>query len=175
MDSAQYYLDPDLLTHFVHAARTIPKDEEITISYSPPLQPHAARQQYLLDAFHFGCRCSRCQNGESSDEALSQIAELQSSLDNWGADSTASVKQAETLIKLYQQEGLHGFLDTAYGHAALTYNSVGSVRGAQKYAKLAAEAVVLKYGPSAPDLHKWEELAKNPEGHVSWKRRRTGR
>ncbi|KIV86914.1 hypothetical protein PV11_02490 [Exophiala sideris] len=170
--NAQYYLAPDLLTHFVHTARDIQRDEEITISYSPPYKPHRARQKYLLDAFHFTCSCSRCHNGEASDMTLEEIDALQSSLGDWSADSTATVKQTETLIQKYKEEGLEAFLDVAYGYAALTYNAVGSVRGTNKYAKLAAEAVVLKYGPSAPDLQMWNELERNPQGHSSWRWRK---
>lgn len=173
--SAQYYLDPGLLTHLVRAAREISKDEEITISYSPPLQSHAVRQEYLLDAFHFTCTCSRCQQGEASDDVLDEIETLQASLGNWASDSTASVKEAETLVQLYKQVGLDAFLDTAYGYAALTYNAVGSVRGATKYAKLAGEAAGLKYGPSAADIQVWEALERYPQGHLSWRRRKTGR
>jgi len=170
--SAQYYLEPSILTHFVHAARDISKDEEITISYAPPLQPHKDRQEYLLDAFHFTCTCSRCRNGEASDGTLEEIDALQSSLGDWSAESTASVKQAETLIQMYKEEGLDAFLDTAYGYAALTYNAVGSVRGTKKYAKLAADAVTLKYGRSAADLDMWTELERNPQSHSSWRWRK---
>ncbi|KAI1614903.1 hypothetical protein EDD37DRAFT_665783 [Exophiala viscosa] len=171
--NAQYYLEPSLLAHFVHAARDISKDEEITISYAPPMQPHRARQHYLLDAFHFTCTCSRCRNGKASDMALEEIDNLQSSLGDWSADSTASVKNAEALIRKYKEEGLDAFLDTAYGHAALTYNAVGSVRGTEKYAKLAAEAVTFKYGPSAAELDMWRELESKPQRHSSWRRRKS--
>ncbi|KIW99917.1 uncharacterized protein Z518_10845 [Rhinocladiella mackenziei CBS 650.93] len=170
--NAQYYLEPSLLTHYVHAARDIFEDEEITISYSPPLQFHAARRQYLKDSFHFTCTCPRCQNGELSDRAVNDIHALQWSLGNWESNSTASVKKAEMLVRLYKEEGLDAFLDVAYGHAALTYNAVGSARGAMKYAKLSVEAALLKYGPSAPDLEIWNELIRNPRGHSSWRRRK---
>jgi hypothetical protein len=73
------------------------------------------------------------------------------------------------LIRLYEQEGLEGFLDTAYGYAALACNAVGDARGARKYGRLAADAAVLKGGPEAPNLKIWEELIDNPKGHWSWK------
>ncbi|KIW13681.1 hypothetical protein PV08_08872 [Exophiala spinifera] len=173
--NAQYFLEPGLLTHFVHASRDIAPDEEITVSYAPPLRFHETRQRYLKDHFHFTCDCSRCQSGEASDHALHQIDALQSSLGNWTPESTASVKKAEELIRLYKQQGLEGFLDTAYGYAALTYNAVGSVRGAKKYAKLAAQSAALKFGPSHKDVAVWKELEKNPQGHVSWMRRKANR
>jgi len=78
------------------------------------------------------------------------------------------------LIRFYEQEGLDAFFDLAYGHAALTYNAVGSIRGAKKYAQLAAETARLKYGPSAPELEVWSELISNPRGHSSWRWRKAG-
>jgi hypothetical protein len=86
--------------------------------------------------------------------------------------STPSIKQAENLIRQYLSLGLEGFLDYAYGHAALMYNSVGSVRGARKYAKLAAESARLKYGPESADVGVWRALEADVMGHWSWMVRR---
>ncbi|KAL2416673.1 hypothetical protein ABEF95_015072 [Exophiala dermatitidis] len=223
--SAQYHLQPTLLTHYVYAARSISPDEEITIAYAPPLKFRSDRMAYLESTFHFRCTCSRCaaaderseergeddNNNESKsnsdansndnshtdayannhlstadDAAVADIHALQWSLSNWESNSTASVKKAEMLIRLYQKLGLDAFMDTPYGHAALTYNAVGSVRGAQKYARLAAEAALLKYGPDADaaaagvdadgtirrSMETWRELMWNPMGHSSWRRRK---
>ncbi|KAK5059870.1 hypothetical protein LTR84_009753 [Exophiala bonariae] len=170
--NAQYYIEPGILTHFVHAVRPIAKDEEITITYSTPYHPYSVRQNYLLEAFRFTCTCSRCAKGEDTDQSLVEIHDLQQSLGNWGADSTASVKQAERLVKVYLEEEFDGFLDFAYGHAALTYNSVGSARGTVKYAALAAEAAALKYGPASKDVRTWMDLAERPMEHSSWRRRK---
>lgn len=173
--SAQYYLEPGLLTHVVHAVKPIAKDEEITISYTTPYEPFSVRQKYLKKAFHFSCSCSRCQEGEATDSGLVEIHNLQQSLGNWESDSTASVKQAERLVKVYEQEGLDAYLDNAYGHAALMYNSVGSIRGTQKYARLAAEAAALKQGPESSEVSFWVELMADPQGHSSWKNRKVER
>lgn len=170
--SAQYYIQPGILTHFVHAVRPIAKDEEITISYSTPYHPYTVRQEYLLDAFGFTCTCSRCAKGESTDQSLVEIHNLQQSLGNWAADSPASVKQAERLVKVYLEEELDAFLDFAYGHAALMYNSAGSLRGTVKYARLAAEAAALKYGPGSGDVRTWMALVEDPTEHSSWRRRK---
>ncbi|KAJ4519268.1 hypothetical protein HRR81_001187 [Exophiala dermatitidis] len=115
----------------------------------------------------------------ADDAAVADIHALQWSLSNWESNSTASVKKAEMLIRLYQKLGLDAFMDTPYGHAALIYNAVGSVGGAQKYARLAAEAALLKYGPdvdgdmdAARSMETWRELMRNPMGHSSWRRRK---
>ncbi|KEF54009.1 uncharacterized protein A1O9_09804 [Exophiala aquamarina CBS 119918] len=170
--NAQYYLESDMLTHVVRAARPIARDEEITIAYSPPFRPHNVRQEYLQDAFRFTCTCSRCQKGEATDQSLLEIHNLQQSLGNWAADSQASVKQAERLVKVYLEEELDGFLDFAYGHAALTYNSMGSQRGTIKYAQLAAEAAALNHGPQSSNVKTWMNLMSDPMAHSSWRRRK---
>lgn len=168
----------------MHAVRPIEKDEEITISYAPPLRLHAERQEYFQSVFHFTCTCPRCspethkhdRTVGDSDHATQEIAALQWELSQWTPDSTATVKKAEKLIKLYEAEGLQGFMDLAYGHAALTYNGVGSRRGAKKYADLAVEATWLKYGfdeKGKKKVEEWREFAKDPMSHATWRARRT--
>ena len=173
-----------MLTHYVHAVRPIKKGEELTISYAPPLRLYAERQYYFQNTFQFACTCPRCspeshsghahRTVEDSDKITSDIIALQWALGQWGSNTTATIKKAEMLVDLYKEEGLDAFLDDAYGHAALMYNSVGSPTGAKKYAKLAAEASRLKYGFDGTGLAKateWEGIAMNPMGHGSWKRR----
>jgi len=182
--NAQYFLSADMLTHYVHAVRPIKKNEELTISYAPPLRLYADRQQYFQSTFQFTCTCPRCspeshpqhahRTIEDSDKATSDIIALQWALGQWRSNTTASIKKAEMLVNLYKEEGLDAFLDDPYGHAALMYNSVGSANGAKKYAKLAAEATRLKFGFDGAGLEKareWEGIAMNPKGHGSWKSR----
>jgi hypothetical protein len=73
------------------------------------------------------------------------------------------------LIQLFRDEKLDSFLDTAYGHAVFTYNAVGDIKNAVKYARLAAEATVMTNGPHAPDFSLWKEVIMNPEAHWSWR------
>lgn len=109
-----------------------------------------------------------------SDKATKDIIALQWAMGHWTASSTASVKKAEMLVRLYKQEGLDAFLDDAYGHLALMCNSVGSATCAKKYAELAAEASWLKYGweGGREMVREWKELAARPEGHSSWRKRK---
>ncbi|OAL27796.1 hypothetical protein AYO20_09649 [Fonsecaea nubica] len=176
--NAQYFLSTDLLTHYVHAVRPIQRDEEITISYAPPLRLHADRQQFFKSVFHFTCSCRRCspdshnspRTVRDSDKATQDIVNLQWQLSR--PDPTAGVREAETLVDLYKAEGLEGFLDDAYGHAALAYSRVGSARGAKKYARLAVEAAWFKYGFDGEGMDKvreWESIARDPTAHASWR------
>ncbi|KIW72320.1 hypothetical protein PV04_00523 [Phialophora macrospora] len=181
--NAQYFLSANMFTHYVHAVRPIEKDEEITISYAPPLRLHADRQKYFQSIFQFTCTCPRCSPAShnkkhrtvaDSDKATQDIVSLQRELSQ---GTPSSVKKAEKLVDLYKAEGLDGFLDSAYGYAALAYNSVGSTRGAMKYAKLAAEATRLKYGfdegAGMDKVREWESIARDPMGHPSWRSRNT--
>jgi len=129
--NAQYYLNPLTLIHTVHATRPIAPDEEITIAYSNPMEPHAIRQDNLLNTFHFHCSCSRCTNGVASDANLAEIIRIQTVLSDWSPESKARPRDAETLLKLYRTEGLEAFMDTAYGYVSLTYNAVGDAETAK--------------------------------------------
>ncbi|TVY20458.1 SET domain-containing protein 5 [Lachnellula arida] len=169
--NSQYCLDPARLTHYVHAACSISANEEITISYTSPLQPYADRRSYLQNAFHFTCICARCKSGKRSDAVLTQIDSLQETLVDWWPGSTATIETADKLVRLYEEQALHGFLDSGYGLAALTYNSFGDTEAAKKYARLAAEIVAMKDGPGVAAYESWDSVAKDPEGHWSWRTR----
>ena len=169
--NAQYYLDPERLTHFVHATRSIARGEEITISYTSPLEPTNTRQQHLQSGFHFTCSCARCTDKVARDATLNQIKEMQKKLNDWSGTSSATPKLAEKLLQLYRKEGLEGFLDIPYGFAALAYNAAGKHKEAEKYATKAKEAILMKDGLWSPNLGIWNELLQDPKKHWSYNRR----
>jgi len=172
--NAQFHIDTATLTHYVRAIRPIAPDEEISIAYTNPLDTYAQRQRYLRQSFGFECTCPRCRRRGAGDDALDEINALQASLGDWSAESKASVAQAERLVKLYQDQGLDGYLDPAYCYAALMYSSVGSVKGARKYVDLAVEAIELRLASDAnqEDLRVWKEMRRDPSRHWSWKARK---
>lgn len=171
--NAQYYLDPTLLTHFVHITRPVKKGEEITISYTSPLDPTHMRQQHLEQGFHFSCTCARCTDHERTDAVLQHVQSLQSALNDWSSTSGGSANPdlAEELLDIYREEGLEGFMDVPYGFAALAYNAVGDEETAVEYAKRAEELILLKDGRWAPNLAMMTELLRDPRGHWSFGRR----
>ncbi|KAF2260855.1 SET domain-containing protein [Lojkania enalia] len=170
--NAQYHLDPSLLTHFVAVTRPISPNEEITISYTSPLEPTEIRQQHLQSGFHFSCTCPRCSAKRTTDKTIQQIQTLQKSLNDWSATSSGSPKLAEKLIQLYRKEGLEGFLDVPYGFAALAYNAVGDAKRAEKYAQQAREIILMKDGKWTPNMQLWSELLRDPRAHWSYGRRK---
>jgi hypothetical protein len=98
---------------------------------------------------------------------------MQASLNDWSPQSIATPKLAEKMIQLHRKEGLEGFLDVAYGLTALAYNAVGDTRRAEKYAKQAAEIMVIKEGPWTPNVQAMRELSGDPKKHWSFNRRRS--
>jgi hypothetical protein len=72
---------------------------------------------------------------------------------------------------LHRDEGLEGFMDLAYGFAALAYSGEGDEDGARRYAEMAKQAVLMKDGVWSANLRIWEELLGDVRGHWSWMRR----
>ncbi|KAH7110872.1 hypothetical protein B0J11DRAFT_586076 [Dendryphion nanum] len=169
--NAQYHLDPTLLTHIVQATRPIAPGEEITISYTSPLEPTAQRQQHLQNGFHFTCNCPRCAASSATDAKLAQIQTIQNALNDWSTTTKATPKLAEKLLQMYRKEGLEGFLDMPYGFASLAYNAVGDSGKAEKYAELAKEIILIKDGPWTPNLQIWKDMLKDSKAHWSYRRR----
>ncbi|KAF1999530.1 SET domain-containing protein [Amniculicola lignicola CBS 123094] len=169
--NAQYNIDPTLLTHFVHATRPIEKGEEITISYTSPLDFTDARQHHLKENFFFTCSCSRCNAKDQTDKVFRQMQIYQNILNGWDKPSKATPEMAENLIDLYRKEGLEGFLDIPYGYAALAYNAVGNTKVAEKYAHAAKAAILMKDGQWTNNLKIWNKLLENPKDHWSYRYR----
>jgi hypothetical protein len=135
-----------------------------------PLDPTAQRQQHLQNGFHFTCTCPRCTDPES-DATLARIHALQAQLNDWSPESLGSPEMAEELLQLHRDEGLEGFMDVAYGFAALAYSAVGDERKALEYAEKAKEAILMKDGRWSANLRIWEEVLRGVSGHWSWRRR----
>ena len=169
--NAQYVLDPSTLTHTVRITRPIGEGQEVTIAYTSPLEPHSARQEKLQQGFHFDCACRRCRDHAKSDAVLEKINAMQLHLNDWSPASQASPEMATKLIRLYEAEGLQGFLDVPYGFKALADNAVGDAEGARVWARRAREAVLMKDGRGADALRIWTEIVSNAEGHWSFRRR----
>ncbi|KAF4637562.1 hypothetical protein G7Y89_g544 [Cudoniella acicularis] len=166
--NAQYYIDHERLTHYVHATRPILKGEEITISYTDPLQPTSDRQKHLKVAFHFTCSCSRCSSASESDSILRQITQLVMTLSNIDYKYDGTPEMAEKLIKLHEHEGLEGFMAMAYSLAALTYSSIGDEQGTIFNAQKAWEVSRMRNGPGMNDDEIWKDAIENPRELWNW-------
>jgi hypothetical protein len=149
--NAIYSIDIETLTHAVYATRPIGEGEEITVSYLDPFQLAEHRRRWLKDAFGFECSCRRCSQTDKDDAMIGEIREIEALLGEWESEPGMVPwyeysDNAERLLELYERMGLHGFMNTAYGHAALAYNSVGESGRATMYARRALEAARLRHG-----------------------------
>ena len=97
------------------------------------------------------------------------MMELQQALGDYSPQSSASPSKAERLIEIYEEQGLHGFLEDAYGFAAVTYNGVGDAERARNFTRLALEAAKHQNGPHASNLGLYHELLADPKRHWSWR------
>ena len=175
--NAMYHVDSLALTHTVHATRPIAEGDEITVSYLDPFSPGAARHDFLQSAFGFACSCQRCVEAERDDAQIAEIQRLESILGNWDARESVQwfdyTDMAEDLIDLYQRRGLEGFMNTAFGHAALAYNSVGESGRATMYARKALDVAKIRHGKKGSRaVGVWEEFLEDGAWkHWSWSRR----
>ena len=122
-----------------------------------------------MELAQFECYCSRCLKGPDADVGLSEITRLERALSEWQPGT--GVDDAFKLVRLYQEEGLDGFLDTAYAHVALAYNSLGNAQRAKEYAKLTIDAMILADAITPSQRKMWKEFMDRPQEHWSWQRR----
>lgn len=172
--NAMYSVDSVGLTHTVYTTREIAVGEEVTVSYLDVFSSHAWRREELKGSFGFECSCRRCVD-EYDESLLGEVREIERVLGSWEVevDEDTCIGMAERLVELYLEMGLEGFMNTAYGHAALAWNSMGDAAMARGYAEKALKAARVRHGErGARAVRVWEEfLEGGVERHWSWKRR----
>ncbi|KAM4059024.1 SET domain-containing protein [Hirsutella rhossiliensis] len=172
--NADYFFDPQTLTHHVHAATTITPGTEITITYIDLLTPRQERLAQLELSWGFNCTCGSCSMhaslSQESDARLSQMANLTSRLEE---TPTASSQMAQALISMYEQERLDGFLAGPYRFAALSFCAEGQRWRAIQYARLAIERGMLDYEFRDAHVGLMRQLAEVPEKQPCWPKQPT--
>lgn len=132
-----------------------------------------SRQIYLLQHWGFECACSLCTASEAeiekSDLRIDRIRSLWGDLDNYTPDSAATPEKAELLIDLYRDEGLVTRMVEAYYRVAVEWNGAGDAMKAKLFAEKAISAGEIMESGIRPFLNNMRELAKNPEGHWTWR------
>lgn len=170
--NADYYYDPESLTQYVHAVRTILPGEEITVSYLNPLLTRRKRTERLRRNWGFGCGCAACTapvaQGHASDARVTLIQKLAGELADYGAESRATPQMAELYAGLLEQEGLWGMVYQAYAYAAVEWNGVGEPWTATKFAHLAIDYGIHSVGPRDRDVIEMAKLTEDPWKHWSW-------
>jgi hypothetical protein len=85
-------------------------------------------------------------------------------------ESTGVTKaMIDRYIKLYKEERLETRLADAYELVATNYNYLGYSKEAAKYATLSAQAGTIEGGSEANNVIAMRILAKDPEGHYSYR------
>jgi hypothetical protein len=173
--SAAFYID-NLHVHRTTAARKMAPGDEVTLTYIDPFQTRAERQKSLIKWRGFGCTCKHClgngmlDNLGKSDANILEIKRIEKSLKDH--DSTdVTTEMIGRLVELYKEEGLQARMSDAYELVALNYNNLGYPKRAIKYANLGAQAAVVERGRDANDGIALRILAKDPEGHYSYRAR----
>lgn len=157
---------------------------------SSPVQTHSFRQNNLRQHWGFTCTCTHCTAPESqitlSDDRTTQIRDLWAILDDYSTtiptttpapqDETTlpSPEKADRLIALYREEGLDTRMVEAYYRAAVENNGVGRAERAREFAGRAVREGEIMEAGIRPFLENMRALARDPEGHWTWRFRLRG-
>lgn len=138
-----------------------------------PVQTRTSRQTFLLHHWGFTCACSLCaapdDEAARSDARVAEIRALWAELDDYSPASAATPAKAERAVALYRDEGLATRMVEAYYRAAVEYNGAGDAPRARALAERAVrEGEVMESG-IRPFLRNMRELARDPEGHWTWR------
>ncbi|RKU46421.1 hypothetical protein DL546_006178 [Coniochaeta pulveracea] len=167
-----FYIDGAHI-HRTNVARKIQPGEELTITYiNNPLQSRRERQKMVKKWTGSECSCSLCSAHKdvikASEDRLKEIRRLQAKLADH--ESTGVTKaMIDRYIKLYKEERLETRLADAYELVATNYNYLGFSKEAKKYAMLSAQAGAIEGGREANNVIAMNILAKDPEGHYSYR------
>lgn len=184
----------DGFVQVITAVRDILPGEEITISYTNPVQSRQARQNFLKTVWGFACSCELCSRSktraEESDRRVRSIKKVRRFLreekegegegqgerreDDDGSEVKKGkaggrrTKMAELLVSLYEMEGLWGMIYQAYAMAAREYSKVGEAWMAMKWAGMAVEFGEMVLAEENEEVREMRELARDPWGHATW-------
>jgi hypothetical protein len=136
-----------------------------------------ARRSYLQAHWGFTCACSLCTASHASiaasDNRLDQISNVKSQLSTTSPRSTPNLRKIlrliETLIELYDEEGLIAPKAKYYEIAAYAYSQLGNETGVQENARLAADHWRVLAGRDSWEVTRMSELGKDPKAHPSWR------
>jgi len=177
----------DTKSETIHAIRSIPAGEELTICYAKP-GPCASRRTSLQEAFGFDCHCTLCslptlelQKSDARrlqmqrlDDAIGDPARVMSRPEDCLAD-------CHSLLQVLEEEfsGAAGTLiGRAYYDAFQICITHGDQARASVFAERGYEARVLCEGEDSPATRNMKALRGNPAGHRNFgasRRWRTGK
>lgn len=154
-------------------ARRVLPGEQLSISHLTILNPRTERQSESEQLLGHKCQCPHCTNLElitKSEERIKEMRELNGELEDWRSKgiTTNTIKR---FLDLYEKEGMHSRMASAYFQAALNYSYLGHKKEALKFANKALQASILEWGQDSNDAIAIKIFMDDPEGHYSWRKR----
>ncbi|XTI87276.1 hypothetical protein V2W45_1485832 [Cenococcum geophilum] len=156
-------INHDCCPKFVFALRDIKTEEEISFNYAGAELQRNAHRSFLQTHWGFTYACSLCIASRpcigASDQNHTTYSHIQ---------LRKILRLADTLIELYDKEGLIVPKASYYEIAAYTCSQLGNETGVQRNAKLAADHWRVLAGRESWEVTRMLELAKDPKTHPSW-------
>ncbi|KAK4984776.1 hypothetical protein LTR50_006398 [Elasticomyces elasticus] len=160
----------------VHVTRDVEAGDEITVSYTRPIERTAVRQRHLEDHYGFSCDCPACDDDEEfaaeSAERREHMVNLNEMLEAYNDDADCAViktaeeavETTEQLIDLMGEEGLFGKdVGRLHWDIGSHYEALERWKDARKHYDLALEVYILCCGADHPLVDKLDlKLAKLP-------------
>ena len=119
-------------------------------------------------------KCALCEADKDaikkSDNRVREILMIEKILRDPESQGVTTDMMAR-LVELYKAEKLQSRYSDMYELVALNYNNLGYPKRASKYALLSAQAGAVERGADANDIIAMRILAKDPEGHYSYRAR----
>jgi hypothetical protein len=169
-NNAQKHWNNRIERHTVHAVRTIPKGEEITIYYLGRDSSRDVRRQKLQDKFGFVCSCRLCSlstaDSQKSDQRLKRIDQLDDLVGRECGSmnfSQQTLRYVDERVQLYDSWGPgNSGLPRAYFDAAQIATANGDLARGRIFAERAVAGWRTAHGGDSDEVIQYTPLARNP-------------
>lgn len=168
-----FYID-GVHVHHTTVARKVEPGQELTIArLADLLLTQKDRSRAIKKWKKTECSCSVCSatdetTSKASDARIKEIKKIQAKLNDHESKGVTK-EMIDRFMALYKQEHLETRLADAYELVATNYNYLGYSKEGKKYATLAAQAGSIEGGVDANNVIAMRILAKDPEGHYSYR------
>jgi len=155
----------------VIALRDIHAGEEIFNSYLDPSAELTSleRRRKIRNEWNFSCTCPICKGSgvTASDERRREIAHVKQQLEAAGYEAERLLPHVQSLLRLYEDEGMIMPRAENYWLAAVAANVLGREKQALGFAKLARKYWTIMFGEDSQLVNDVREMERDPAGHSS--------
>ena len=162
----------------IHAAKAIPEDVEITMSYlsfEEVIQPCAMRTAMLQGRYGFTCSCHACASpgNNKSVARRTEIEMLDGELARGGfspgMNAARAMMNLRRMLELFRQENLEGELGRVYNDAFQLCIGSGDQARASAFMELCVKTRCFYLGTGLKDDARNRELARRPQSHHTFR------